>query len=49
MGRLLFDATLKKDYPIAIGVLFIFSILAVLGRLVSDITYGWVDPRIRYD
>jgi peptide/nickel transport system permease protein len=49
MGRLLLDATLKKDYPISIGVLFIFSILAVLGRLVSDIAYGWVDPRIRYD
>lgn len=49
MGRLLLEATLKKDYPISIGVLFIFSILAVLGRLISDIAYGWVDPRIRYD
>jgi peptide/nickel transport system permease protein len=49
MGRLLLDATLKKDYPIAIGVVFIFTILAVLGRLFSDIAYGWVDPRIRYD
>jgi peptide/nickel transport system permease protein len=49
MGRLLLDATLKKDYPISIGVVFIFTILAVLGRLLSDIMYGWVDPRIRYD
>jgi peptide/nickel transport system permease protein len=49
MGRLLYDATIKKDYPISIGVLFIFTILAVLGRLMSDIAYGWVDPRIRYD
>lgn len=49
MGRLLFDATLKKDYPVSIGVVFIFTILAVLGRLISDIAYGWVDPRIRYD
>jgi peptide/nickel transport system permease protein len=49
MGRLLLDATLKKDYPIAIGVVFIFTILAVLGRLMSDLMYGWVDPRIRYD
>jgi peptide/nickel transport system permease protein len=49
MGRLLFDATLKKDYPISIGVVFVFTILAVLGRLVADIAYGWVDPRIRYD
>jgi len=49
MGRLLLDATLKKDYPVSIGILFIFSILAVLGRLFSDLAYGWVDPRIRYD
>ena len=49
MGRLLLDATLKKDYPISIGVVFVFTIFAVLGRLLSDIAYGWVDPRIRYD
>jgi peptide/nickel transport system permease protein len=49
MGRLLLDATLKKDYPISIGVVFVFTMLAVVGRLVADIAYGWVDPRIRYD
>ena len=49
MGRLLLEATLKKDYPISLGVLFILTILAVVGRLLSDIAYGWVDPRIRYD
>lgn len=49
MGRLLFDATLKKDYPISIGVVYVFTILAVTGRLLSDIAYGWVDPRIHYD
>lgn len=49
MGRLLFEATLKKDYPVSIGVVFVFTILAVLGRLLADIAYGWVDPRIRYD
>lgn len=49
MGRLLLDATLKRDYPVSIGVLFFFAVLAVLGRLLADIAYGWVDPRIRYD
>lgn len=49
MGRLLFEATLKKDYPVSIGVVFVFTILAVSGRLLADIAYGWVDPRIRYD
>ncbi len=49
MGRLLFEATLKKDYPVSLGVGFFLTMLAVAGRLVSDIAYGWVDPRIRYD
>ncbi len=49
MGRLLFDATIKKDYPVSIGVVFAFTVLAVVGRLISDLAYGWVDPRIRYD
>lgn len=49
MGRLLFERTIAKDYPVSIGVLYIFTILAVLGRLIADIAYGWVDPRIRYD
>lgn len=49
MGRLLFDATLKKDYPVSLGVGFFLTMLAVVGRLIADIAYGWVDPRIRYD
>lgn len=49
MGRLLLEATQKQDYPVSMGVVFILTILAVLGRLLSDIAYGWVDPRIRYE
>ncbi len=49
MGRLLYERTIAKDYPVSIGILYVFSILAVLGRLIADLTYGWVDPRIRYD
>jgi peptide/nickel transport system permease protein len=49
MGRLLYEATIKKDYPVSLGVVFMLTILGVLGRLIADIAYGWVDPRIRYD
>ena len=49
MGQLLLDATLKQDYPVSIGVTFILTILAVVGRLLADLSYGLVDPRIRYD
>jgi peptide/nickel transport system permease protein len=49
MGRLLYERTIAKDYPVSIGILYVFSILAVAGRLIADIAYSWVDPRIRYD
>jgi len=49
MGRLTFDAAVKRDYPIEMGVLTISTLLIVAGRLIADIAYGWVDPRIRYD
>lgn len=49
MGRLLYDATLKKDFPVMLGILLIFTILGILGRLLSDVAYGWVDPRIAYE
>ncbi len=49
MGRLLYDSTLKQDFPVMLGILLIFTILGILGRLLSDIAYGWVDPRISYE
>jgi peptide/nickel transport system permease protein len=49
MGRLTFEATLKKDYPVSLGVLFISTVLVITGRLLADIAYGWVDPRIKYE
>jgi peptide/nickel transport system permease protein len=48
LGRLLYDSTLKKDYPVMLGILLFFSVFGVVGRLLSDIAYGWVDPRITY-
>jgi peptide/nickel transport system permease protein len=41
------DSLLNKDMFLAGSVVFIFSILTVIGTLVSDILLAWVDPRIR--
>ena len=48
MGQLLLTATLQRDYPIVSAILLIGSILIVFGNLAADLTYGFVDPRIRY-
>jgi peptide/nickel transport system permease protein len=47
MGRMAVDAVFARDYPVTMGLLLISSVLIVTGNLLSDIAYGWVDPRIR--
>lgn len=47
MGRLTLAAAFQRDYPMVLGAVMFFSILVVLGNLLSDILYGIVDPRVR--
>jgi peptide/nickel transport system permease protein len=48
MGRLLVEATLKKDYTLISGIILIFSLGLVTINLVIDLSYAWLDPRIHY-
>jgi microcin C transport system permease protein len=48
MGLLSFNAILRRDYPLMLGTLYIFTLLGMLGHLLRDISYAWVDPRITY-
>jgi peptide/nickel transport system permease protein len=48
MGRLLVTAVLNKDYMIVQAGVVIIGAMIVLVNLVVDISYGWIDPRIRY-
>lgn len=48
LGRLVFDAILKRDYPIIQGLILMFSFVYVLVNLIVDIIYTLLDPRIRY-
>lgn len=49
MGRLMVQAVFKRDYPIVQGVVLLIALLVVLSNLVVDISYAFIDPRIRYD
>ena len=49
LGLLGFEAALNRDYPIMFGTLFFFSLLGLLLKLVGDITYTIVDPRIDFE
>jgi peptide/nickel transport system permease protein len=48
IGRLVVDAISRRDYPIIQGVMVVFAAVYVLINLVIDITYSFIDPRIRY-
>lgn len=48
MGRLGYQAIMARDYPVIMGVGVIAAFLTLLGNLIADITYAYVDPRIRY-
>ena len=49
MGRLFFESIRERDYPTIMGLTFMFSLLTLLGQLLADILYGFVDPRVRME
>jgi peptide/nickel transport system permease protein len=47
VGRLIFDATLHRDYPVVLGGLLLVSVCVVVGNLLADLACALIDPRIR--
>jgi microcin C transport system permease protein len=48
LGLLSFEAVTQRDYPVFFGTLFIFTLLGLVVKLLSDLVYVWVDPRIHF-
>jgi len=48
MGYLGYTSILQRDYPVALGILVVGSLLMLLGNILSDVIYAVVDPRIRF-
>ena len=49
LGLLGYEAITTRDYPVVFGTLYIFGLLGLVLKLVSDITYSLVDPRINFE
>jgi peptide/nickel transport system permease protein len=49
MGRLAYHAATKRDYPVIMGTLVVSTALVILGNLLADVTYSFLDPRIKTD
>lgn len=48
MGKLTIDSINNRDYPVVYAVLMLSAILTMIGILVADILYAWLDPRVAY-
>jgi peptide/nickel transport system permease protein len=49
MGRLFLDHVSRADVPVVMGILMLISLAVIIFQIITDITYAWLDPRIRYD
>ena len=49
IGLLGFEALQQRDYPVIFGTLFIYTLVGMLLRLISDVMYRLIDPRIHFD
>ncbi len=49
LGLLSYQAVIQRDYPIVLGTLFMFSLLALVGQLLTDISYVIIDRRISFE
>ena len=49
LGLLSYESVLRRDYPVVLGTLYLFTLISLLTKLVSDLCYLWVDPRVKFD
>jgi len=48
IGLLSYESILQRDYPVVLGTLYLFTLLGLMAKLLTDISYVWVDPRIKF-
>ena len=49
LGRYIWDAIVRQDFPALQGIFFIISVMVVAANLIADIVYGFLDPRIKHE
>jgi microcin C transport system permease protein len=48
LGLLSYESVIKRDYPVVMGTLYFFSVIGLLAKLLNDLMYVWVDPRVQF-
>jgi peptide/nickel transport system permease protein len=48
LGTLVLNAIASRDYPLVQGVVLLFAVVTLAANLITDLAYGWVDPRVKH-
>lgn len=49
IGLLSYESVMKRDYPVVLGTLYLFTLLGLIAKLLTDISYVLIDPRIQFE
>ena len=49
LGLLSYESVIRRDYPVVMGTLFFFTLLGLIAKLLSDLSYVLIDPRVSYE
>jgi peptide/nickel transport system permease protein len=49
MGYLYWDSQQTRTYPVMLGIVLLLGVFVIVGNLLADLSYGLLDPRVRYD
>lgn len=49
LGLLSYESVIRRDYPVVLGSLFFFSLIGLVTTLLRDLSYVWVDPRVKFE
>ena len=49
LGLLSYESVMRRDYPVVWGTLYLFTLIGLFTKLISDLCYLWVDPRVKFE
>jgi microcin C transport system permease protein len=49
LGLLSYESIIRRDYPVVLGSLYVFTLIGLFTKLISDLSYVWADPRVKFD
>ncbi|WP_019140592.1 microcin C ABC transporter permease YejB [Noviherbaspirillum massiliense] len=49
LGLLSYESVIRRDYPVVMGTLYLFTLIGLVVKLIGDLCYVWTDPRVQFE